>query len=339
MKTKEKQVVFTDSGMFVAELEAGSVILTKDQIESAKRYKESQEALELRVLRSKKVRGEDFIKQIISPELKGILSGIDGGHVLECAVRISYKRGNHGDFIIMSDINSRKPANFNDMCKIFATHKGEGKKLTATNTQKIIDRLEKQEIIKVTRGEDKGERTEGEKYNGRIDENLYELNSKFFAKGTTSDVMFTKFYLKNFKEMTKGLSPSEKGFLLEMAPYFHYDLYVLCRNPHEPDLSKVEYFTVDALTKELKTSRQTITKKISALKKAGIMGTFNSHGVSALYLHPDLVFKLDVKHENEEETDKIREQFKTAKVMAQTQTIMEKNKTYNLFNSEITDEE
>ncbi|NRD76215.1 hypothetical protein HPT25_01665 [Bacillus sp. BRMEA1] len=331
---RKGQVLFDSKGTYLKTLREGDIVLTKEQLEAAKRKKEEDAEAEKKKLRSTQTRGKDFVKEMISEDFKGLVSGNDSGHVLELAVRISFKKGPKNGYLIMSDINSLKAANFNDMCKIFGIHKGV--ELSKMGASKIIKKLESKDFLWVTREEnDKYGKKRGKdtKHEGRIEETIYEINPKFFAKGRTENAQYVKFYLKHFKSLTKGLSPAEKGFLLEIAPYFHYDQYVLCKNPNETDLTKLEFFTREELAVTLEMAYSNVKAKVNVLNKAGIIGEWKTYGVMALYLHPDLVFKKDIIFEDIDYTDKIRKQFELNK-----QSVKDKNKRiagqaelYNLF--------
>lgn len=322
--------MFSQNGVYLLRMKEGDVFLTAEQIAASENYKKLVMEQEKRIQRSKQLRGVEFVKQIINKEFKGLLTGNDSGHALECAVRIKQdKKGPKGGFLIMSHINGTKPANFSDMREIFGLHKG--KKVSSEAAAKTIKKLEKKSFLWVTREDSK--RQKDAMYGKEIDETIYEINPKFFARGKTENVMYAKIYLKHFKEVTKKLTPAEKGFLLEVTPYFHYDLNVLCKNPNETDKNNLEFFTVPELIEHLNSSKPTINKKINALREAGILLVTTGKS-SLLYLHPDLVIKKDIEFEDFEETDKLREMFKADKLADQNQTIEEQNELYGLFKNE-----
>lgn len=318
------KVIFDANGNYVRALGDGDILITAAQQRTSNEYNKMQKEIEKRKIRSKQQRGEDFIKQIVAEEYRGLLKGNNSGHALELAVRITYKKGPKGGFLVMSNINGRKPATYGDLRNIFGIHNGKPvDKKTVTN---VVKKLEEIDFLWVTRSND-STRKEGENYKGEIEENIYEINPKFFARGETQDLQHAKIYLKNFAEWTKDLKPGEKGFLIEIIPYFHYDQYVLCKNPHANKAEeRLEIFDRTSLAKELGQNRDTVSDKVKRLKRCGILGEFDAFDVKSLYLHPDLVFKLDVGYENLDYTDKIRNQFEINMEEAKKQ-----GKTYDLF--------
>jgi hypothetical protein len=304
-KKFEGYKLISKKGTEIRTLAEGDVVLTRGQIEASKIYNQKLKEWELKQKRSEQKRGTDYVKSLLTDEFKSLIGGNESGHALELAVRISFQEGPNGGFLIMNGINSKKKATFGDMCKIFGIHKGE--KIAPKNASNIIKKFEEKGFLFVTRPN--STRSKGTNYTRDIENSIYEINPKFFAKGKTAAIKFVKIYLKNFRILTQGLSPAEKGFLLNIIPFFHYDQYVLCENPNEKNIDNLIYFTRKGLAKQLKTTRENATKKIKKLKDAGILGEFDSKGTMALYIHPDLIFKKDIEFEDVGYTDLVRDLF------------------------------
>ena len=110
------------------------------------------------------------------------------------------------------------------------------------------------------------------KTHGIIHENdnrTYSVNTRYHFKGAFEGQRVVKIYTKLFKEAYREVKATDLGLIYRMLPYVHYESNALCKNPHEEDPNKVEWFTVQELAEAIGVTRETLTRRIPKMTFAG----------------------------------------------------------------------
>lgn len=241
---------------------------------------------------SVRFRGKYYVNCAKGPIEKIELSLSYMGHLAQLSINTSFHIGPKRGYKLMK---GNKDMSFGDIMRELKLKKDAAKSL--------IDKLSEPEInvLYVSCQE-------------ATDQNIYELNPEFFHRGSSpvskeESLQYVKLYFKKFNELTKHLKAKEKGLLLKLIPFFHVHQYCLCANPEEWLSSEIQYFDIKGLSIATGIEYKTMSRNIKLLKEHGVVGEFDTSGILALYVHPDLVFSKDPFLEDKNYTNSIRELF------------------------------
>lgn len=120
------------------------------------------------------------------------------------------------------------------------------------------------------------------------------INEKYLQMGgKLRKEFFTKIYQVHARDIVGDLTLNEAGILFKIIPFFHYQKFVLCGNPHERDTDKLDYLNREELAAAIGIDPDTVTKHTNALRRKGALLSTETLGQKRYFIHPDLMFRKD----------------------------------------------
>jgi predicted transcriptional regulator len=211
------KVIFdTETGVIDRELNDGDRVYSKEQVDN---FKEREER--------KKSRGRMFSFADMDNVMKmkeeivlgqSDLTVKDLGYFLVLQTYIDF------DGVLYESSVKEKPMKKADIAKLLGISK--------PTALKLVNKLLKHEMLLETK-------VEGKK--------AFQINEKFHFRGHTKNKKLVKVFATKVREVYEELSPVDLGILYMVLPYIHHKTNVLCENPHETDVRKIEALSLTRL--------------------------------------------------------------------------------------------
>ncbi|UFH99682.1 hypothetical protein [Bacillus toyonensis] len=111
-----------------------------------------------------------------------------------------------------------------------------------------------------------------------------------------------KIFKKRLQEVAKLLTLNELGFLADVLSHIHWTTHILCSNPTEPDISKLEVWRGKDIVEVLGYSRNFVSATLRKFKRNGITMEIGTY-IDVICIDPELVHRsakeitiLDIKN-------------------------------------------
>ena len=164
-------------------------------------------------------------------------------------------------------------------------YKGQFERLTVEDVSNMINKKAKQTFTILTELENLGAITK-EKSGKHVYVNIVE---GFYLCGFMEEKRpMVKIFKKRLQEVAGLLSLNEMGFLADILSHIHWTTHILCSNPTEPDVSKLEVWRAKDIVELLGYSRNFVGATLRKFKRNGItmeIGTI----IDVICLDPELV--------------------------------------------------
>ncbi|MED1410080.1 hypothetical protein [Bacillus paramycoides] len=164
-------------------------------------------------------------------------------------------------------------------------YKGQFERLTVEDVSNMIGKKAKQTFTILTELENLGAITK-EKSGKHVYVNIVE---GFYLCGFMEEKRpMVKIFKKRLQEVAGLLSLNEMGFLADVLSHIHWTTHILCSNPTEPDVSKLEVWRAKDIVELLGYSRNFVSATLRKFKRNGItmeIGTI----IDVICLDPELV--------------------------------------------------
>ncbi|MED4409026.1 helix-turn-helix domain-containing protein [Bacillus licheniformis] len=105
---------------------------------------------------------------------------------------------------------------------------------------------------------------------------------------------FTKLYIVRLRDALKVMTIQEAGLLFFMIPHMNTRAFVLCSNPYETDIEKIELWTREQLAEGAGLSLVQVKRLVSSLMKKQVLLSVTTHR-TAIVLSPELISRQTTK--------------------------------------------
>lgn len=105
---------------------------------------------------------------------------------------------------------------------------------------------------------------------------------------------FTKLYIVRLRDALKVMTIQEAGLLFFMIPHMNTRAFVLCSNPYETDIGKIELWTREQLAEGAGLSLVQVKRLVSSLMKKQVLLSVTTHR-TAIVLSPELISRQTTK--------------------------------------------
>ncbi|KZR56961.1 helix-turn-helix domain-containing protein [Pseudobacillus badius] len=105
---------------------------------------------------------------------------------------------------------------------------------------------------------------------------------------------FTKLYIVRLRDALKVMTLQEAGMLFFMIPHMNTRAFVLCSNPYETDIKKIELWNREQLAEGCGLSLVQVKRLISSLMKKQVLLSVTTHR-TAIVLSPELISRQTTK--------------------------------------------
>lgn len=132
--------------------------------------------------------------------------------------------------------------------------------------------------------------------------NVYvELSEELFVCGSLNgeNVKTVKIFKKTLGEVAKDLSLNELGFLMLMLVCMHWRSHLLCSNPEEKDINKLNLLYKKYLPSKLGVSKDFVYRTLKKFQKLGIIAEVKEIK-GGICLHPQIVSRQHINPNWEE---------------------------------------
>jgi DNA-binding MarR family transcriptional regulator len=125
----------------------------------------------------------------------------------------------------------------------------------------------------------------------------YRINPKYHFKGQAHDQKVIKLFSTTLKRLCETIKAKELGFLYKLLPYVHLSTNMICINPFEKDLEKVEYLNIEGIADITGLTRQSVANLIDELKKDKIVAktTIEDERHTFITLNPYIFYRISGK--------------------------------------------
>ncbi|PQZ53975.1 hypothetical protein CQZ94_19190 [Bacillus sp. MYb209] len=164
-------------------------------------------------------------------------------------------------------------------------YKGQFERLTVEDVSNMIGKKAKQTFTILTELENLGAITK-EKSGKHVYVNIVE--GFYLCWFMDEKRPMVKIFKKRLQEVAGLLSLNEMGFLADVLSHIHWTTHILCSNPTEPDVSKLEVWRAKDIVELLGYSRNFVSATLRKFKRNGItmeIGTI----IDVICLDPELV--------------------------------------------------
>lgn len=171
--------------------------------------------------------------------------------------------------ILFESEQSKKPMNRTAIGRVLGIKKG-------ATIKKLVDKLLKHEMLLEV---DKG----------------YQVNEKFHFKGHTQNKKLVKAFSTKIREVYRDLSPADLGILYMVIPHIHYKSNVICSNPHEMDIRKVNTLSISQLAELTGYTKHELSRRISRMEFGDyiVFSKTIKQGKAHLTINPLVFYRMD----------------------------------------------
>lgn len=125
--------------------------------------------------------------------------------------------------------------------------------------------------------------------------NVYSVSTELATRGEkVGKGYFTKLYVKRLRDALKAMTLQEAGLLFFMIPYMNTRAYVLCSNPYENDINKIELWNREQLAQACGLSLTQVKRLTSSLMKKQVIIGVKTHR-TAVVLSSELINRNETK--------------------------------------------
>lgn len=119
--------------------------------------------------------------------------------------------------------------------------------------------------------------------------NVYSVDTRLANRGKRiAKGYFTKLYIVRLRDALKVMTIQEAGLLFFMIPHMNTRAFVLCSNPYETDIEKIELWNREQLAEGAGLSLVQVKRLTANLKKKQVLLEASTHR-SAIILSPELI--------------------------------------------------
>ena len=124
---------------------------------------------------------------------------------------------------------------------------------------------------------------------------VYSVDTRLANRGKrVAKGYFTKLYIVRLRDALKAMTIQEAGLLFFMIPHMNTRAFVLCSNPYETDLEKIELWTREQLAESAGLSLVQVKRLVSSLMKKQVLLSVTTHR-TAIILSPELISRQTTK--------------------------------------------
>lgn len=128
------------------------------------------------------------------------------------------------------------------------------------------------------------------------DDEFYSINNNIAFKGGYRDMNrnLVSMMTESMKESLKDLKPVQIGLLYDIQKYINEETMILCKNPNEKDVSKLEYLSQEELAKELGMRKETLYRHMRNLiiQNQYVLGKLSFGGKeNRIIVNPNFFFR------------------------------------------------
>jgi len=102
------------------------------------------------------------------------------------------------------------------------------------------------------------------------EDGTFSINSRYHFRGKTQNERVIKSFTSKVKELYGQVNSKDLGFLYLLLPYVHYETNILCSNPFERNVEKIEPLSQLELSEIVGSDDRTTYRKIKKLQFDGM---------------------------------------------------------------------